>query len=519
MTVTDSPNSADVAKAETSWQATVRHAVAVTLMFGAAGLSMAAGVTRTGVLTTWPEEPGGFSLLAGGVVLIAAFVAGAACSRYARGWQYGIAGFGLVAGGGGVVAEATVLSWPLDIHAPTPLSGPLLLVAGCCLLVAGTLLMVDARRGTRRRPVTGLMAGPVLLVIAALTGAGLESAAWTDFRNTDATTSTAPAPPMTTALTALTRWQITTDGIFRVTAGGVAMLSGGGLTMVDPVTKRERWHYRRYDTYWTDNGSWLLVSDDGRHLGYVDVEGTLRVFDAVSGRPLTTMRSLPSSDEVTLTNNLIIIRSPFIGMISTYGYDGRPHWTRTPLDGCPVEQTEATAGGDVLAAIPCAGIENKGSVILLDAATGTTRWSWPIPAPQGNPDRPVRSVLWPGTVDPNLVLVLLDDLGAAQPQRTVVGLRAADGHQLWRDAIANSAPQAAAPSPLACGCVLAWSGAQAVLSLYTASADMSVPDHITNYRLDPATGQIMGTDTSFHTVTSLIDPALPDGRIGTPPGR
>lgn len=516
MTVNDSPDSADVVKVEASWQATVRHAVAVTLMFGAAGLSMAAGVTRAGALTMWSEELGGFSFLAGVVVLVAAFVAGVACSRYARGWQYGIASFCLIAGGGGMVADATVLSWPPDIHAPTPLSGPLLLVAGCCLLVAGTLLVVDARRGIRRRPVTGLMAGPVLLVIAALTGAGLESAAWTDFRNTDATTSTAPAPPMTTALTALTRWHNTTGGIFRVTAGGVAMLSGGGLTMVDPVTKRERWHYRRYDTGWTDNGSWLLVSDDGRHLGYVDAEGTLRVFDAVSGRPQTTMRSLSSSDEVTLTNNLIIIRSPFIGMISTYGYDGRPHWTRTPVDGCPVVQAEATASGDVLAAIPCGGIENKGSVTLLDAATGTTRWSWPIPAPRGYPE----PVLWPATVDPTIVLVLLDDRSGSPPQRAAVGLRAADGHQLWRDAIANGDPEGAAPSPLACGCVLAWSGTQAVLSLYTDSADMHVPDRITNYRLDPATGQVIGTDTSFDTATSFrIDPALPDGRIGTPPGR
>jgi hypothetical protein len=114
--------------------------------------------------------------------------------------------------------------------------------------------------------------------------------------NLDATRAGSPAPAIgASALSGRIAWRTTASGEhWYSSAGGVVSLDPHGITVRDPSTGRERWHYERWDAPapWEAFESRLWVSASGRWIAampYGDspspgTHSELLVFDAVTGR-------------------------------------------------------------------------------------------------------------------------------------------------------------------------------------------------------------------------------------------
>lgn len=149
----------------------------------------------------------------------------------------------------------------------------------------------------------------------------------------------------------------------RVAAGLVVVNDQlGGVTALDPATGEVVWA--------RDTGTVLPTDDDGPLVVRTQT-GFVAALDPATGRELWETRlDQTTYPDVTVGRDVVVARRP-TGMQALDRVTGATRWTTDE----PVDEVHGVAGGSVVVTTPPGPRRASGSLVVLDAATGETRWT------------------------------------------------------------------------------------------------------------------------------------------------
>lgn len=382
------------------------------------------------------------------VLFVAAAIAALVCLRFARDDRGRVRlGVGWAVFGAIVVATTIARTPAPGAGAPIGAGWAVLVAGGAAVLLGGIALAISPLVRGRAHP--AIVVAAVVAVIGVQVGGYAGAVGWTNGQNVHLTVAdAAPLRRHESALDGGVAWHGRASETAVASAGGLVTTSGNALEMLDPVTGKPRWSYRRADVSQVITA---VVSQDGRLVGATAVAPGLNpkptpqaatqrlvVLDAMTGAVITDT-PLPqdfggelieiSRSQAFFSTTLDGVRWVQVAAVGLTGAKaGRPEWAYYPKDGCDLTAFSALSS-EIAASSGC------GTVDMLNPDTGKPVWEYQAPMRGGQ--------LWPlagspaGTVEAVIGSKPITDpagLGVSAPTG-IVALDARTGAVRWQDTV------------------------------------------------------------------------------------